>query len=231
MIEANATYRGWFTGGNQTGEWENAAFVAQHIAGRGALGAFFNTQLGGTIKMGDSPSVARLVFGVPEDPAHQGWGGHYVRAWDRSQVSFHELTTSTDRLEQFGVMELILALGAGAPDSVAATMLIENQALIGFVDAARAVRFRFSPKDAKTYSYTIRSTAPELNGRVGEITSFTPPPEDAARPADAWPNWWTDDPAPALAEGPHLGAKTVSRWREAFLGDFARRMQRCAAPP
>ena len=27
MIEANATYRGWFTGGNQTGEWGNTSFV------------------------------------------------------------------------------------------------------------------------------------------------------------------------------------------------------------
>ena len=27
IIEANATYRGWFTGGNQAGEWDNTAFV------------------------------------------------------------------------------------------------------------------------------------------------------------------------------------------------------------
>ena len=33
MIEANATYRGWFVGGNQTGEWGNKGFVTQHIAG------------------------------------------------------------------------------------------------------------------------------------------------------------------------------------------------------
>ena len=38
IIEANATYRGWFTGGNQAGEWGNSAFVAAHIAGHGALG-------------------------------------------------------------------------------------------------------------------------------------------------------------------------------------------------
>ena len=64
MIEANATYRGWFTGGNQTGEWGNTAFVTQHIAGRGALGEFFATLLGGTIKMGDSPSVGYLLHGT-----------------------------------------------------------------------------------------------------------------------------------------------------------------------
>lgn len=55
IIEANATYRGWFVGGNQQGEWGNKGFVAAHVAGHGALGDFFTTLLGGTIKMGDSP--------------------------------------------------------------------------------------------------------------------------------------------------------------------------------
>jgi Protein of unknown function (DUF1593) len=40
IIEANATYRGWFVGGNQTGEWGNQAFVAAHIAGHGQSGQF-----------------------------------------------------------------------------------------------------------------------------------------------------------------------------------------------
>ncbi len=34
IIEANSTYRGWFVGGNQTGEWGNKGFVAEHVAGR-----------------------------------------------------------------------------------------------------------------------------------------------------------------------------------------------------
>jgi hypothetical protein len=53
IIESNSTYRGWFTGGTQTGAWSNAGFVAeQQIATRGALGQFFATLLGGTLKMG-----------------------------------------------------------------------------------------------------------------------------------------------------------------------------------
>jgi hypothetical protein len=34
----------------------------------------------------------------------------------------------------------------------------------------------------------------------------------------------------SIAEGPHIGAKTVSQWREAFLRDFAARMDRCRVP-
>ena len=86
MIEANATYRGWFTGGNQAGEWGNTAFVAAHVAGRGALGDFFATLLKGTIKMGDSPSVGYLLHGTPDDPVAAGVGrevrAHLGRAKD-----------------------------------------------------------------------------------------------------------------------------------------------------
>jgi len=31
IIESNATYRGWFTGGNQEGEWSNTGFPEKHI--------------------------------------------------------------------------------------------------------------------------------------------------------------------------------------------------------
>ncbi|BDT59869.1 hypothetical protein MasN3_33630 [Massilia varians] len=55
-------------------------------------------------------------------------------------------------------------------------------------------------------------------------------PELARRPSTRHPHWWTDDPDPQLAEGMHQGAKTVSRWREAFLRDFAGRLRRSRAP-
>lgn len=61
MIESNATCRGWFTGGNQAGEWGNTALVAAHVARRGALGDYSASFLKGTFNMGDSPSVVHLL--------------------------------------------------------------------------------------------------------------------------------------------------------------------------
>jgi hypothetical protein len=69
-----------------------------------------------------------------------------------------------------------------------------------------------------------------LNGKTGEMTSFLPSPDVARVPSVKHPNWWTDDPSRENSEGEHLGAKTVSQWREAFLSDFAERMERCIAP-
>jgi len=230
IIEANATYRGWFVGGNQAGEWGNKAFVAAHIAGHGALGEFFATHLRGTIKMGDSPAVGYLLHGTPEDPSQGGWGGRFVRAWERPHAVFRRLTGPEDRIEQFGVFELALPLGDQPPARPEARLVIENQESAGAVDAEGMMRWRFSPKDAKTYSYTIRSNVPALEGQAGSLTSVRPAPDAAKRPSPELPHWWTDDPSPEAAEGPHIGARTVSRWREDFLRDFAARMDRCRLP-
>ena len=226
MIEANATYNGWFVGGDQAGDQGNAGFVQAHVAGRGALGDYFAALIGGVIKMGDTPTVARLLRGMPEDPSQPSWGGCYVRAWVRPFAAFERLTTAADRIEHFAILELVLPLGEGAPPHPEAALVIENQSLTGYVDAARRLHFRFSPKEAKTYAYTIRGNVPSLEGRTGAITAVDPPPDAASRPAPGLPNWWTDDPAPAAAEGVHHGAGTVSQWRRAFLADFAARLQR-----
>ncbi len=230
IIEANSTYRGWFAGGNQSGEWSNKEFVTRHIAGHSALGNYFNTHLGGTMKMGDTPSVGWLLKGSLEDPSKPGWGGQFVRAWERPHVRFNRISTIEDHMEVFGILELVLPLSADAPERPEARLLVENQSLTGHVAEDKTVRFRFCPKEAKTYTFTFRSNVPSLDGKTGGITAVLPSPDLAKHPAAKFPNWWTDDLSPDFAEGQHVGVKTVSRWREDFLRDFAARMERCKSP-
>lgn len=229
IIEANSTYRGWFVGGNQQGEWGNKEFVARHVKGHGALGELSARKLG-SVKMGDTPSLARLLKGNPGDPSQPGWGGQFVRAWDRSCARFNRLTTQEDRMEVFGILELVLPLGPGAPEEPHAELVVENQSLPGYVTGDNTLRFRFCPKEAKAYSFELRGNVPSIHGRLGGISAVLPSPERAKSPSADFPNWWTDDPSPQFAEGPHHGAKTVSRWREEFLRDFAVRMDRCKSP-
>lgn len=227
IIEANSTYRGWFTGGNQSGEWGNKEFVTQYVAGHGALGNYFDTHLGGTLKMGDTPSVAWLLKGSLDAPAKPGWGGQFVRAWERPYARFDRITTDKDRMEVFGILELVLPIGADAPEKPDARLLVENQSLIGHVAEDKTMRFRFCPKEAKTYSFMIRGNLPSLDGNTGGITAMLPSLNLAMQPSAKFPNWWTDDVASDFAEGPHRGVKTVSRWRVDFLRNFAMRMNRC----
>jgi hypothetical protein len=229
IIENNSTYRGWFVGGNQQGEWGNKEFVTRHVKGHGALGNFFARKMD-TVKMGDTPSVAWLLKGTPGDPSQPGWGGQFVRAWDRPYVRFDRLTTKEDRMEVFGILELALPLDAQAPEKPEAQLLVENQSLIGHVGEDKTMRFRFCPKEAKTFTFAIRGNVPSLRGKTGSITAVLPSPELAKQPSAKFPNWWTDDPTPQFAESPHHGAKTVSQWREEFLRDFAARMDRCESP-
>jgi hypothetical protein len=41
------------------------------------------------------------------------------------------------------------------------------------------------------------------------------------------PHYWTDRKEPIWAEGNYAGAKTVNRWREQYLRDWQRHMERC----
>jgi len=230
MIEANATYRGWFVGGNQKRDWDNKEFVTAHAAGHGTLGDCF-VKAKADIKMGDTPSVARLLRGVSEDPTKPGWGGKYVPIWDGRTTTFDRLTTEADKAEVFGVTEFALPRPEGFTARNTATMIFEGgKPPAERVNEGKVLRFRFSPRDAKVWLYVIKSDFPGLDGKSGKVTAVPPPVERTSRRSTIHPNWWIDDPAPAEAEGVHPGAKSVSQWREEFLGDFAAQMKRCTNP-
>lgn len=227
MIEANATYRGWFAGGRQDAPWGNASFVAERLAGRGALGTYFATHLKGTIKMGDSPSVGRLLRGSPEDPSRPGWGGRFVRIWDGRKSQFDRLTTEADQVEVFGVVEFAVAAPGGFTNRHRIRVLLDNRVPCPVVLAGDRLHFRFSPRDAKVWTYRFDTDFAPLHGVSGSFRAVPPPPERTGRPSAIHPNWWIDDPDPAVAEGIHPGAKSVNQWHEQFLSDFAERINRC----
>ena len=231
MIENNDTYRGWFTGGNQTGEWGNKEFVSRHIAGHGALGDFYITLHDAVLKMGDTPSLAWLLHGVPEDPTQPGWGGKFVRTWDGRKTIFDHLpTNATEHAEVFGVTEIVIPVPEGFTDKNSANLILNGRGHIVGVNEGKVLRFRFSTRDWKINSYTIKSDFAGLDGKSGEFSTVLPPIERTSKPSASHPNWWSDDPDPDLFEGTHPGAKTVSQWRLDFLADFAIRMEHCKTP-
>lgn len=83
LVHNNSTFRGWYIGGNQKGELGNSSFVDNHVKDHGALGKYFVPLKGGRIKMGDTPSYAFLLRGMPDDPTKDSWGGRFVRKKDR----------------------------------------------------------------------------------------------------------------------------------------------------
>src|SRR5262249_37425846 len=159
IIEANSTYVGWFSGGNQVGDLGNVAFVQRHIAGRGALGEFFASGISfqsktrSTLKMGDTPSLVYPLGKTPDNPASGSWGGRFVRAWDRRRYVFEHAPTAADEVENFSIIELIYRLPTLAAAGTKATLVVDRQEFSGFADETGVWHFLFSPKEAKRWEY------------------------------------------------------------------------------
>ncbi len=83
IIHNDTTFRGWYMGGEQGGDLGNRSFVASHMKNHGALGDYFAPLKGGKIKMGDTPTIAWLLRGTPEDPTKPSWGGKFIKHPDR----------------------------------------------------------------------------------------------------------------------------------------------------
>jgi len=229
IIENNSTYRGWFTGGDQSGDLDNTAFVSAHVKGRGALGDYFTT-IAPKVKMGDTPSLTYVLGATPDNPASDSWGGRFVRAWDRPRVEFTRPPTAADAVETFGMIDLIYRVATPRPREARAVLVADKQEFRGYLAADGMWHFLFCPKDTKTWTYVLKSNVPELDGKGGSFTSLDAAPERARQPSALYPHWWTDDPAPEFREGPNPGTQTVSRWRAEFLRDFAARLERCRVP-
>ena len=227
MIENNSTYTGWFVGGDQSGDMGNTSFVETHVAGHGALGTYFAKFRKGEMKMGDTPSVS-YMFGHPDDPEKESWGGRFVRAWQRPKVVWERMPTAADQIEVFGIAEFVVK--GPADQKIETSLVIAGQEFPGAYEGNGIHRLRFMPKSVGLWNYKVKSNHPALSGLQGQFTSVPPAADSASRPSKRYPQWWTDDPNPEFSEGPHLGAKTVSRWRSQFLTDFARRMDRCQQP-
>ena len=188
------------------------------------MGEYFLTK-GTSMKMGDTPSLTRLLFGDPDYPERESWGGQFVPAWHRPHTIFHRLTTKEDSIEQFGVMELLLPFKNNSSVEPYAVLNIDRP-IKGEV-LQDTFRILFSPKNSSLYSYSLSSNIPDIDGLEGSIVAYRPAPNQKELPSPVYANWWTDDPSIAYIEKGYIGVKTVNRWRKDFLMDFAKRMDRC----
>lgn len=226
MIESNGTYLGWFTDTDLGEEWTNDGFFEHHIKDVGHMGTDFVNYYEGSIKMGDSPSVAHLLHGDPEAPGEPGWGGSFVPLNYSARRVFERNTTLADTVPVYTVIEWVFKgpesdLEVGAP---CLDIEIDEQHFDGYYLGEGTYLARFVPKNANTWSYRITSDIEGWETAEGQFVS-----------AGAWPGpphkdnitglstWWSDDPAEQHFVGQRQGAGTVARWRKQWLSDWAER--------
>ena len=227
MIESNATYRGWFMEDeNAPANMHDSAYYENFIKGRGVMGVDFINYYKGHIKMGDTPSLAYLMEGNPNNPTDESWGGQHTPIAYSSRHIFGRNTTKVDSFPAYGVVEWrfkgpTITIPA---DSSCFTLEIQKQEWPGYYLGNGIYGVRYSSKKPEVSSYTIRSKIKELNGQKGEYTSTAPWPGKPNK--DDYllgKNWFGDLPNPEYFLEGQQGAKTISKYRQEYLTDWAKR--------
>ena len=225
MIECNASYRGFIADASDFSRFHKG-YYDYAVRGAGALGADFARYYGGTVKMGDTPSLLYLMQGDPADPASGSWGGRFEPLAYSPRTLFHGGATARDTVALYSIVEWRFEAPdidglVGAP---VLTATIAGQEWTGYYAGRGTYVLRYAPKGPGTLHYAIRSTVAGLDGLQGEFTvsGEWPGPRTAdSRPLGA--QWWTDCADKALFRGPWQGFETVARHRGEVLEDWAER--------
>ncbi|MFL1012137.1 nucleoside hydrolase-like domain-containing protein [Flavisericum labens] len=226
MIENNATYRGWFMDSESPENLKGDTYFANYIKGRGHMGKDFVNYYDGRIKMGDTPSLAYVMNGKPDDPTTESWGGEFIKISHSSRTIFQGNSRINDTVKAYGIQEWYFK-GPEldiSQDSVCFTMEISKQIWPGYYLGNGVYATRYSSKKPETASYKTSSAIPELDGQTGQYVSIKSWPgkkdKDDYTLGD---NWYGDRPDEDLFLKDQQGAKTVSKHRKAFLMDWAKR--------
>lgn len=227
MIENNATYRGWIIDSDAAPDYKSDTFYEKFIKGNGALGNDFGNYYGGSIKMGDTPSVAYLLNGDPNNPQGESWGGSFQKLSYSAFRGFDRNTTISDTVPVYSVVTLTFDSGENISEDKNPEIWIEidKQRIDGFYAGGGIFKVRFVPKRIGDWKYVVNCSAKNLQGQTGEFVSANPWPGAENDENVKLNNWWSDRLEKDLYLGQYQGGKTVSKWREDFLSDWAERFK------
>lgn len=227
MIENNASYRGFIDNGKMAGRY-GRDYYNECMRGAGHLGTDFINYYGGNVKMGDTPSLLYMMDGDPSDPGKEGWGGSFEKLARSPRVIINHPATLDDTVPVYSVVEFRIAgPQVNIPaDSACFTMTVDKQNWAGYYQGNGKYVVRYAPKGAATLSYEITSDIPDFPAQNGQFVVGNAWPGKAG--VDDYmlgPHWYTDREALELFENNWQGSRTVSKWREEVLSDWAKRLE------
>ncbi|SDK98826.1 protein of unknown function [Catalinimonas alkaloidigena] len=234
FIEANATYRGWFMDEGAPTELSNDGYYDHAIRARGHLGRNFKQHYGGSVKMGDTPSLAYVMHGDPHDPTGESWGGSFTPITHSARRIFDRPSTERDTVPVYATLEWRFP-GPDLPvppDSACFTLEVNQQTWPGYALGGGQYAVRYSSKQEETSTYRISSNLPGFPTQTGAYVSQNPWP--GAVHAQDYPlgnQWYSDRTEPEAFMAKQQGARTVAQWRTEFLEDWATRWQWLADAP
>ena len=226
FIEANATYRGFFSNAGAPDSLKNENYYTSFIQEAGHLGKDFKNYYDGRIKMGDTPSLLYLMHGDPNIPQDESWGGSFEKLSYSPRIVYRGHTTTSDTVPVYSIMEFhfdgpVIDIPV---DSVCFTMTVANQTWNGYQTGQGKYAVRYAPKQAEKLSYVISSKIPGLDNQSWRFVVHNNwPGEQQLTDYPLGDHWYTDRSDPDLYDGKWQGAKTVAKWRNEALLDWAQR--------
>lgn len=230
FIENNSSYYGFFSNNNTLDSVKNSDYYNKYIRGLGNLGKDFKNYYNGEVKMGDTPSLLYMMDGDPNDPMRESWGGSFEKIYHSPRVLYNRITTIADTVAFCTVVEFHLK-GPRInipPDSICFWMETTYKNTVqkwgGYYLGDGEFALRYIPKQAEVLSYQITSAIPGFPVQQGKIVVTNLwPGKSHSTDYQVGPNWYSDKADPKLYDGKIQGGKTVSKWREEALLDWAKR--------
>lgn len=230
FIEANATYRGFFSNQVDQTNLNNENFYKNYINGAGNMASAFKNYYNGNIKMGDTPSLLYLMQGNADEPNETHWGGSFDHFQYSPRYIFTKATSLADTVKVYSILEFHLQ-GPEVklpPDSACFTLSVKAgmgvQKWPGYYLGSGKYVVRYAPKQAEEISYEITSKIkkfPAIKGQL--VVKNTWPGSASFFDYELGDNWFTDKSAPEFFDGQWQGAKTVLKYRNDALLDWSER--------
>lgn len=229
FIECNSSYYGFFSEGVPDSV-SNKAYYDKYIKGAGYLGKDYINYYKGNVKMGDTPSLLYMMDGNPDDPLKESWGGSFEKFDHSPRIIFNRNTTLSDTVTVCSVIEFhfkgpVINIPA---DSSCFTMTVQakigEQKWAGFYLGNGDYAIRYCPKQSETLTYKIISPIAGFAEQSGQfVVDNIWPGKKRSTDYKLGPHWYTDRSANELFDGKIQGGKTISKWRNDALMDWAKR--------
>lgn len=230
MIEVNSSYYGLFSNNQQPDVIRTTDYYEKHIQGAGFLGADFKNYYEGEIKMGDTPSLLYLLNGDPENPLGESWGGSFEKISRSARVIFDRPTTLQDSVAFCTIVEFRFE---GPKIEVPVNSEVfwmevpygkSKQIWPGYYLGNGIYALRYAPKQAEILNYKFTSSVQGFNPKEGQlVVTNLWPGKSNQEDYILGENWYSDSSDANLYDGKLQGGKTILKWRNAILEDWALR--------
>jgi Protein of unknown function (DUF1593)/Domain of unknown function (DUF5060) len=230
FIEVNASYYGFFSHNNAPDSVKKSDYYDRHINASGHLGRDFKNYYNGEVKMGDTPSLLYMMDGNPNEPTRESWGGSFEKIEHSTHVIFDRTTDLTDTVSFCTVVEFHLSGPAinAAPGAVCFWMEVgfknSVQKWPGYYLGNGRYVIKYAPKQAEILNYRFTSDIPGFDFPEGKlVVNNLWPGKSHTTDYQLGSNWYSDKAAPNFFDGNIQGGKTILKWRNDILLDWAER--------